>query len=270
MTARDARPGLAALSLEGRRALVTGGGSGLGRMIAEGLAEAGAVVVVVGRRPDPLAETVARITTAGGSAVALPTDITSDADTAVLGDRAGHIDIIVNCAGAAPNQPWTEVPLAEWRATFAVNVDAPFRLCQIFAPPMMERGWGRIVNIASVYGRMGGNPALYAGMDPAWDVPSYFASKHAVHGITHYLAPRLAPRGVTINSLSPGGFAGSEMNDASGMGSDEMLRLFHAAVPMGRRGSTDDIQAAVVFLASPGGGYVTGQDLVVDGGWTVW
>ena len=75
---------------------------------------------------------------------------------------------------------------------------------------------------------------------------------------------------MTINSLSPGGFAGSEQNDASGMGSDEMLRLFHAQVPMARRGSTDDIQAAVVFLASPGGGYVTGQDLVVDGGWTVW
>jgi len=270
LTSVAARPGLAALSLEGRRALVTGGGSGLGRMIADGLAQAGAEVVVVGRRVKPLQESVDHILASGGNAVPLAADITSDPDTAQLGARAGRIDILVNCAGAAPNERWTDVSLADWRATFAVNVDAPFRLCQIFAPPMMDRGWGRIVNIASVYGRMGGNPALYVGMDPPWDVPSYFASKHAVHGITHYLAPRLAPRGVTINSLSPGGFAGSEMNDASGMGSDEMLRLFHAQVPMARRGSTDDIQAAVVFLSSPGGGYVTGQDLVVDGGWTVW
>ncbi len=270
MTTQGPRPGLAALSLEGRRALVTGGGSGLGRMIALGLAEAGAEVVVVGRRPGALQETVDAITGLGGRALSLPADITDDADTAAIGARAGHIDILVNCAGIAPNQRWTDVPLREWRAAFAVNVDAPFRLCQVFAPPMMERGWGRIVNIASVYGRMGGNPSIYAGMAEEWDVPSYFASKHAVHGITHYLAPRLAPRGVTINSLSPGGFAGSEQNDASGMGSDEMLRLFHAQVPMARRGSTDDIQAAVVFLASPGGGYVTGQDLVVDGGWTVW
>jgi len=115
---------------------------------------------------------------------------------------------------------------------------------------------------------MGGNPALYVGMD--WDVPAYFASKHAVHGITHYLAPRLAPSGVTINSLSPGGFAGSEQNDKSGMGSDDMLRAFHAAVPMARRGGPDDIKGCAVFLASPASAYVTGQDLVVDGGWTIW
>ena len=265
---RPGRPGLGSLSLEGRRALVTGGGGGLGRQMALGLSEAGAEVVICGRRADALEGTVARIRDAGGVATPVPADITVEADVQRLRSAAGAVDILVNNAGIAPNQRWTDVPLDEWRAVFALNVDAMFRLIQVFAPPMMERGWGRIINIASVYGKMGGNPALYPGID--WDVPSYFASKHAVHGITHYLAPRLAPHGVTINSLSPGGFAGSEQNEASGMGSDEMLRLFHAAVPAGRMGAGGDIQAAVVYLASPGAAYVTGQDHTVDGGWTIW
>lgn len=263
-----ARPGLGQLSLVGRRALVTGGGGGLGRQITLGLAEAGAEVVVCGRRADALERTVTLVREAGGSALARPADITVEPDIQRLLAQAGEVDILVNNAGAAPNQRWTDVPLEEWRAVFAVNVDAMFRLIQVFAPAMMARDWGRIINIASVYGKMGGNPALYPGLD--WDVPSYFASKHAVHGITHYLAPRLAPHGVTINSLSPGGFAGSEMNEASGMGSDAMLQAFRAAVPMARMGQGPDIQTAAVFLASPGAAYVTGHDLVVDGGWTIW
>jgi NAD(P)-dependent dehydrogenase (short-subunit alcohol dehydrogenase family) len=133
---------------------------------------------------------------------------------------------------------------------------------------MMENGFGRIINISSVYGSMGGNPALYPGIE--WDVASYFASKHAVHGITNYLAPRLAPKGVCINTLSPGGFAGSDMNKDSGMGSDEMLDAFYSVVPMRRLGGSDDIAAAGVFLASPGAKYTTGQNLKVDGGWSVW
>jgi len=263
-----AQLGLAQLSLVGRRALVTGGGGGLGRQMTLGLAEAGAEVVVCGRRPEALAGTVDMVRAAGGTASAVPADITVERDLQTLRQQAGPLDILVNNAAAAPNQRWTDVPLDEWRAVFAVNVDAMFRLIQLLAPGMMERGWGRIINIASVYGKMGGNPALYPGMD--WDVPSYFASKHAVHGITHYLAPRLAPHGVTINSLSPGGFSGSEMNEASGMGSEEMLRAFRSAVPMARMGAGPDIQTAVVFLASPGAAYVTGHDLVVDGGWTIW
>jgi NAD(P)-dependent dehydrogenase (short-subunit alcohol dehydrogenase family) len=256
------------LSLAGRRALVTGAGTGLGRDIAHGLAEAGADVVLVGRTETTLVRTAGELERYGIEAVAIPTDITVEAQVRALGRRAGAVDILVNNAGVAPNQHWLTVPLDEWRHTFAVNVDAPFRLCQLFAPGMMERRWGRIINIASVYGRMGGNPGLYVGLD--WDVPSYFASKHAVHGITHYLATRLAPHGVTINSLSPGGFAGSAQNEASGMDSDAMVAAFEAAVPMARRGGPADIKACAVFLASPGSGYVTGQDLVVDGGWTVW
>jgi len=236
--------------------------------MALGMAEAGADIVICGRRADALEQTAEMVRALGVAATPVPADITVEHDVLRIRDAAGAVDILVNNAGIAPNQHWQDVPLADWRSVFAVNVDAMFRMIQLFAPPMMERGWGRVVNIASVYGKMGGNPALYPGID--WDVPSYFASKHAVHGITHYLAPRLAPRGVTINSLSPGGFAGSEQNEKAGMGSDEMLRMFHAAVPMGRMGAGPDIRTAVVFLASPGAAYVTGQDLVVDGGWTIW
>jgi NAD(P)-dependent dehydrogenase (short-subunit alcohol dehydrogenase family) len=268
MPGEGRRPGLGLLSLEGRTALVTGAGGGLGRQMALGLAEAGADLVICGRRADALERSAELISAFGVSVRAVPADITEEADVVRLGEAAGPIDILLNNAGIGPNQHWQDVPLSEWRKAFALNVDAQFRLIQLFAPGMMERQWGRIINVASVYGKMGGNPDLYPGLD--WDVPSYFASKHAVHGVTHYLAPRLAKHGVTINSLSPGGFAGSEQNEASGMGSDEMLRVFNSAVPAGRMGGADDLKAAAVFLASPGSAYFTGQDLVVDGGWTVW
>jgi NAD(P)-dependent dehydrogenase (short-subunit alcohol dehydrogenase family) len=257
------------LSLAGRRALVTGSGTGLGKMIALGLAQGGAdAVVLVGRRREKLEETAALIRETGAEPVVVTADITSEADVVRMGREAGQVDILVNNVGMAPNQHWMDVPLDEWRAVFAVNVDAPFRLCQLFAPAMMDRGWGRIINIASVYGRQGGNPALYEPLD--WDVPSYFVTKHAIHGITHYLAGRLAPHGVTINDISPGGFAGSEQNEQSQPQTDERAQRFYAIVPAGRIGSTDDIQAAAVFLASPGSAYLTGQDIVIDGGWTIW
>lgn len=257
------------LSLEGRRALVTGGGTGIGRMIATGLAEAGAQVVLAGRRAAPLEATAQRLTSQGAVVEVVTADITDEADVSRLGGCVGTIDILVNNAGIAPKHPWTSEPLdGAWRRTFALNVDATFRLCQLFAPRMMERGWGRIINLSSIYGRVGGNPALYPGMD--WDEPAYFASKHAVHGITHYLAPRLAPHGVCINSLSPGAFAGSEQNQAAGMEQGPMVAAQHVAIPMGRYGGEDDIKGVAVMLASPAASYLTGQDIVVDGGFTVW
>jgi len=257
------------LSLTGRRALVTGAGTGIGRMIATGLAEAGADLVLVGRRVQPLEDTAQALRPLGSQVEVVAADITLESDVGRLADHPGDIDILVNNAGIAPKHPWKTEPLeGDWRRTFAVNVDATFRLCQVFAPPMMERGWGRIINISSMYGRLGGNPALYPGME--WDEPAYFASKHAVHGITHYLAPRLAPHGVSINSLSPGAFAGSEQNQAAGMERGEMVEAQHAAIPMRRYGSEDDIKGVAVMLASPAASYLTGQDIVVDGGFTVW
>ena len=260
---------LKSLSLQGSRALVTGSGSGIGRQIALGFAEAGADLILVGRRLDALERTVALLDSASAeNAVLIAADITTDEGIAKIAKESGKVDILCNNAGASDYGPWQSISMEKWRNTFAVNVDAPFRLCQIFAPLMMERGFGRIINIGSVYGSMGGNPALYPGMD--WDIAPYFASKHAVHGITHYLAPRLAMYGTTINTLSPGGFAGSEMNEQAGAGTQEMLNAFYNAVPMRRLGGPDDISAAAVFLASRGSKYMTGQNLTIDGGWSVW
>jgi NAD(P)-dependent dehydrogenase (short-subunit alcohol dehydrogenase family) len=255
-------------SLEGRRALITGGGSSLGRQIALAYAESGADLVLCGRRQRPLEETAEMAQAYGAGSTAIAADITVEADVQRLAAEAGQVDILVNNAGWSPFQPWQEVSLEDWRGVMAVNLDAPFRLCQVFAPPMMERGWGRIINIASIYGLIGANHRLYKGIE--WDVPSYFASKHGINGITHHLAPRLAPYGVCINSLTPGGFKGSEQNDAAGMNSPELIEAINGWIPMGRLGGPEDLKAAAVFLASPGAQYVTGSNLVVDGGWSAW
>ena len=193
------------------------------------------------------------------------TDVTVEADLMRLVDSAAQVDILVNNAGFGMLGAWTDVSLKEWREVMAVNLEAPFRLCQLFAPPMMERGWGRIVNIVSIYGSVGGDARRYPGLD--WDIASYFVSKHGLHGVTRYLAPRLAPFGVCINSLSPGMFP-SEQNDDKL--TPEVKDALIDGTPMGRMGATDDLKAAVVYLSSPGAKFMTGQDLIVDGGWTVW
>jgi NAD(P)-dependent dehydrogenase (short-subunit alcohol dehydrogenase family) len=259
---------LPGLSLEGRRALITGAGTGIGQMIALGYAQAGADLVLVGRRAEPLEVTAVAARKIGALVDVIPADITVELDIGRIEDAAGRVDILVNNAGIAPKHPWKSVPLSELRAVFDLNVDAVFRLCQVFGPAMAERGWGRIINISSIYGGLGGNPALYPGIE--WDEPAYFASKHAVHGITRYLATRLAASGVSINSLSPGAFSGSEQNCQAGRSSPEILRVQFEAIPMRRFGGAEDIQGAAVFLASPSASFLTGQNIIVDGGFSVW
>jgi len=257
------------LDLSGKRALVTGAGRGLGRALAVGLAEAGADLVICARRSEDLRQTAEMAGAHGVPVTVVPADVTVEADVLALRDAAGPVDILVNNAGKSFWDPWQEVSLDDFRKAFALNLDAPFRLIQLFAPPMMERGWGRIINIASVYGSIAGNRKYYK---PDWDVASYFASKHGVHGITHYLAPRLARHGVTINSLSPGGVL--TRDQLAELPEDDRHRIVDVfadeMVPMGRIGGEDDYAAPVVFLASPGSQYVTGQNLIVDGGWSVW
>jgi NAD(P)-dependent dehydrogenase (short-subunit alcohol dehydrogenase family) len=254
------------LDLAGKRALVTGGGSGLGRQMAEALAEAGASVVVCGRRAEPLEDTARALTAQGFAVEAIQADVTDEQALARLHAAAGAIDVLVNNAGYSIRTPWQEIPLDEWREVMAVNVEAPLRLCQLFVPGMVDRGWGRVINVASMYGVVAGDPALYGEL--GLDIASYFASKHAVIGLTRYLAAMVGPSGVTVNALSPGAFPGTPGNSSPEL--DAMLQSIVERTPVKRVGGDEDLRAAVVYLASPGAAFFTGQNLVVDGGWTVW
>jgi gluconate 5-dehydrogenase len=257
--------GLSLLSLQGKRALVTGAGTGLGKQMALALAEAGADLVICARRREPLERTAVEARALGADVTVLRADVTREEDLRALQADAGRVDILVNNAGGGEIKPWLEVTPEDWRRITAVNLDAPFRLCQIFAPPMMERRWGRIINISSIYGLVGGDRSRYPGME--WDNAPYFASKHGLQGLTHYLGARLAPYGVCVNSLCPGKFPNTENN--AGL-PDEVEAAMIDGTPMRRVGDDEDLKAAVVFLASPGAKFVTGQSVVVDGGWTVW
>jgi gluconate 5-dehydrogenase len=153
----------------------------------------------------------------------------------------------------------------EWRALMALNVDAPFRLCQLFLPQMIERGWGRIINIGSVYSVVSGDARNY--LDESWDLPGYIVSKHALVGLTKYIATTFADKGICANLISPGMFRTDANRHRL---TSESIDVLSAATPMRRMGAEDDLQAAAVFLASPGAKFITGQNLVVDGGWTSW
>lgn len=267
MTASDG-PGSV---LAGRRALITGGGSGLGRLFAEALHDAGADIVICGRRREVVAAAAAEIGSSGPGVQAIQADVTDQADVRRLAESAGRVDILVNNAGySIRRDSWLEITPEEWREVVAINLDAPFAMAQAFVPPMMERGWGRVLNVASIYGVVPGNPAHYPDM--LSDNTSYVASKHAVIGLTKQLAMRTASRGVTVNVLSPGLFPGfNRKSSASGQarGAETSARLLEAT-PMHRFGVADDLRDAVVFLAGPGSSFVTGQNIVVDGGFTVW
>ena len=170
--------GLALLNLDGKRALVTGGGVGLGHHMALGLAEAGADLVVCGRRRELLEQCAAEAREFGRDVTVIPADITREEDLQVLLRDAGHVDILLNNAGIGLLRPWDKITREEWHSVTELNVDALFRLCQLFAPPMLERGWGRIINVSSVYGLISGDPNRYPA-DMQWDNPAYVVSKHA-------------------------------------------------------------------------------------------
>ena len=253
------------MSHAGRRALVTGGGTGIGRQLAKTLALAGADVVICGRRLAPLEEAAAEITGLGGAVRAVAADVTSEDDLARIA-AAGPFDILVNNAGYGRIEPWTEITPESWHDVLAVNLDAPFRLSQLLVPPMVQRGWGRVVNIASVYGMVTGNPYMYPDFE--WDNCAYVTSKHALIGLSKYLAVRTGGTGVTVNTISPCMFPFTEANRERSP--EESLRRLRQFTPEGRTGEVRELASALLFLVSPDSTFVTGQNIAVDGGWTLW
>lgn len=255
---------LTEFNLDGRVVLVTGGGDGLGRQMTEAFVDAGARVVICGRRVEALDRTVDELS---GRAPIRPiqADVTDPDQVAHLAQAVGDVDVLVNNAGGSVRSRWTETTPAQWRAVMTLNLEAPLWLCQQFVPGMVERGWGRVVNVASIYGVVAGDTRRYPGL--GLDTASYFASKHAVIGLTKYLAVSVARTGVTVNALCPGMFPTSSKQDSL---SPEIADALRDGTPMGRLGSDSDLRAAVLFLAGPGSSFVTGQSLIVDGGWTVW
>jgi len=258
-----------------RAALVTGAGTGIGQAIALALAEAGIRTFIVGRRPAPLQETVARSPQAN-PIVALSADITNAEDRgravkAAL-DQFGRIDILVNNAGVSSIAPLLSSTEEEWRRVMATNVDAAFFMAQAVVPSMREREWGRIVNIGSVYGVLALNPALYdtftdEGVLGPKRQPAYHTSKGAVLNLTRDLAAAVAKWKITVNTVSPG-MVITEQSD--GLLSPEVERNLCDMTPLGRFGKPEEIAYAVRFLASDEAAFITGAEIRVDGGWTIW
>lgn len=246
-------------ALDGRVAVVTGASSGLGERFARVLHAAGATVVVAARRTerlDALADDL------GERVVVVPADLASaDAreelvDTAL--EQCGTIDVLVNNAGIGRTAPAEDEPLADWSDVVEVNLTAVFHLSQLAARTMLDAGAGAIVNVASILGIVASAPIAQA---------SYVASKGGVVALTKELGCQWARRGVRVNALAPGWFP-SEMTNGSMMEDEASMAFIRRNCPVGRPGEPHELDGTLLFLASDASTYLTGQTIVVDGGWT--
>ena len=244
----------ALFSLKGKTALITGGGSGIGRAIAHALSNAGAYIIVIGRREAQLHETLD-----GREGLGIAADLMSESVFEELHRSIGNYgtfpDIIVNAAGINPRKHADEVDLETWNQTIYLNLTAPFFLAKKFVPQMKKNKWGRIINIASLQSER----AFTNGI-------AYGASKGGVTQMTRAMAEAWSPDGITANAIQPGFFP-TELTTA--VFADEELLNHHATMTcIGRNGELEDLAGPAVFLASDASGYVTGQMLAVDGGYT--
>jgi NAD(P)-dependent dehydrogenase (short-subunit alcohol dehydrogenase family) len=246
--------------LDGKIALITGGARGLGETMAMALAEAGADIALAGRTRAACEATAATIAAATGRrARGFGADVAVDAEVEQLVKEVeaglGPIDILVNSAGVNIRGPIQQLTEKDWDTVLDTNLKGPFLCMRAIGPGMVERKWGRIINIASVLGVIG-----MPGRAP------YASSKAGVMNLSRVLALEWAGTGVTVNSICPGAF-GTEMNRPL-MDDPEKYKAFVSLIPMGRWGELHEIAGAAVFLASDAGSYVTGSALFVDGGWT--
>lgn len=247
--------------LDGRTAVVTGASSGLGARFARVLSSAGATVVVGARRWERLDGLVADLRSQGSEAIAVRCDVTIDSEVdRLVGaavDATGRLDVLVSAAGIAPSEDETIESPDLFRRVLAVNTTGAYTCARAAAAVMVERGSGSIVNVASISGLVAGDGT---------DTPSYAASKGAIVNLTRELAVRWARRGVRVNALAPGWFP-SEMT-AETLASEWGRRFVAERTPLGRAGRPEELDGALLFLASDASGYVTGHTLVIDGGWT--
>jgi NAD(P)-dependent dehydrogenase (short-subunit alcohol dehydrogenase family) len=243
--------------LEGRVAVVTGASSGIGRALALGLAEAGAHVVPTSRRLAEIEDTARRIETMGRRTMVCASDVRDRSSLQSLHNEVlsgfGRVDILVNCAGVTKLTPTVNASEEDWESILETNLTGTLRSCQIFGRTMIEQGYGRIVNVASL--------ATFAAF---YGVAAYGASKAGVASLTRSLAVEWAARGVAVNAIAPGVFP-TELNEkilnGTGRGRELLMRT-----PMGRFGRVEELVGAAIFLASEAASYVHGQVLAVDGG----
>jgi len=247
-------------SLTGRIALVTGGSRGLGREIAEGLAEAGASLMILARREPWLGATLAEFKAMGFRCEGLVCDVAKpeEVEAAVSKTLAtfGRIDILVNNAGVTWGAPAEDMPLEKWRTVLDTNLTGAFLFCQAAGREMMRRQYGRIINVASINAIQGGLPMQ--GISAA----GYVASKGGLVSLTRELAAKWAKHGIRVNAIAPGYFP-TRMTEKNWQQAEQLMRT---SVPMGRGGMDGELKGVAVFLAADASNYITGQTIVVDGG----
>jgi NAD(P)-dependent dehydrogenase (short-subunit alcohol dehydrogenase family) len=261
-TTLDLADPLAAFRLDGAVAVVTGGGNGIGRAIALGMARVGAHVAILDREAEAGVRVAAEIAAAGGSGEAHHVDVAEEpaVDRAIagLGERRGRLDVLVNNAGISIRRPAVELSLAEWEAVIGVNTSAAFLCARAAARLMLPRGAGSIINIASIMGFSGG---LYPNV-------AYQSSKGALVNMTRALAVEWAKGGIRVNGIAPTWVRTRLI--APLLQRPEALAELERAMPMGRIAEPEDMVGAALYLASRASAMVTGHTIAVDGGYLAW